>query len=96
MTTDKVGSMPTIAPPGEWMSVEERLPENCVDVLCWYEYFRYGGFNRMYQTYGIGYCIDGHWGGEVSHGTKCRVLYWMPLPTPPECRPPERQEDTTC
>ncbi len=48
MTTDKVGSMPTIAPPGEWMSVEERLPENCVDVLCWYEYFRYGDFNRMY------------------------------------------------
>ena len=83
---------PTLTSPNKWVSVEERLPENYTDVLCWYEYFRYGDYNRMYQTYGIGYCINGQWGGEVSNGTKCKVLYWQPLPTPPNRRPPERQE----
>ena len=81
--------VPTLTPPNEWVSVEERLPENYTDVLCWYEYFRYGDYNRMYQTYGIGYCINGQWGGEVSNGTKCKVLYWQPLPAPPDSRPPE-------
>ena len=68
----------------EWISVKDRLPENEKEVLCWYEYFRYGNYNRMFQTFGIGYCINGHWGGEVSIGTKSRVLCWMPLPEPPE------------
>ena len=85
---------PNLTPPNEWVSVEERLPENYTDVLCWYEYFRYGDYNRMYQTYGIGYCINGQWGGEVSNGTKCKVLYWQPLPAPPDRRPPEGEEDT--
>ena len=60
-----VDMQPTLTPPNEWVSVEDRLPENYTDVLCWYEYFRYGDYNRMYQTYGIGYCINGQWGGEV-------------------------------
>ena len=89
-----IQAMPTLPLPNEWVSVEERLPENYTDVLCWYEYFRYGDYNRMYQTYGIGYCINGQWGGEVSNGTKCKVLYWQPLPAPPDRRPPEGKEDT--
>ena len=89
-----IADMPALTPPNEWVSVEERLPENYTDVLCWYEYFRYGDYNRMYQTYGIGYCINGQWGGEVSNGTKCKVLYWQPLPAPPDRRPPEGEEDT--
>ena len=67
----------------EWISVKDRLPEHNEDVLCWYEYFRYGDYNRPYQRFGIGYQINGMWGGEVSQGTNCRVLYWMPLPEPP-------------
>ena len=68
-----------------WIPVTERLPEPMVDVLCWYEYFRYGNYNRMYQTYGIGhYFRDGMWGGEVSNGHKTKVLAWMPLPDPPK------------
>ena len=85
---------PTLTPPNEWVSVEDGLPENYTDVLCWYEYFRYGDHNQMYQTCGIGYCINGQWGGEVSNGTKCKVLYWQPLPTPPYRRPLEGGEDT--
>ena len=68
----------------EWISVKDRLPEEGVNVLCWYEYFRYGNYNRMYQTYGIGYQFNGFWSGEVSQGRNTKVLMWMPLPEPPE------------
>ena len=64
--------------------VSERLPEDGETVLCRYEYFRFGKFNRMYQDYGIGYYINGMWGGEVSNGRNTKVLAWMPLPKPPE------------
>ena len=68
----------------DWIPVEERLPENGVEVLCWYEYFRYGDFNAMFATYGIGYQFHGNWGGEVANGQNAKVLAWMPLPSGPE------------
>lgn len=68
----------------KWVSVTERLPEDGDVVLCWYEYFRFGEYNRMYQTYGIGYYINGMWGGDVSNGRNIKVLAWMPLPERPE------------
>ena len=77
----------------EWISVEDRLPTDNRDVLCWYEYFRYGSYNRMYQTYGIGHynkSID-FWGGEVSNGEKCRVIAWTPLPLPPNNKESENE-----
>ena len=68
-----------------WIPVTERLPEPGVDVLCWYEYFRYGDYNRMYQTYGIGcYYSDGFWSGGVSNTPRAKVLAWIPLPEPPK------------
>ena len=67
-----------------WIPVAERLPEDGDVVLCWYEYFRFGEYNRMYRTYGIGYYINGMWGGDVSNGRNIKVLAWMPLPEPPE------------
>ena len=67
----------------KWIDVNDRLPEDGKYVLCWYEYFRYGEHNRMFQTYGIGYQYNGSWGGEVSNGTKAKVLAWRELPDPP-------------
>ena len=46
------------------------------------EYFRYGNYNRLWQTYGIGFQYNGNWGGEVSTGRDTKVLFWMPLPEP--------------
>lgn len=72
-----------------WIPGSERPPEDKIrdkirSYLCWYEYFRYGSYNAMYQTYGIGYYCNGRWGGEVAQGQKAKVLDWMPLPEPPK------------
>ena len=49
-----------------WIPCSERLPKDGQDVLCWYQYFRYGNYNRLWQTYGIGFQYNGNWGGEIS------------------------------
>lgn len=72
------------AMPTDWRMAHESLPPNGEYVLCWYEYFRFGEYNRMYQTFGIGYQFNGNWGGEVAQGQKAKVLAWIPLPKPPK------------
>ena len=65
-----------------WIPCSERLPEEDTNVLCWYEYFRYGNYNKMYQTYGIGtYFGRFGWAGDIT-GEQARVIAWMPLPEP--------------
>lgn len=75
---------PTIEPEQRWVPCEERLPEDYTDVLVWFEYFRYGDYNCLYQTYGIGDYIA-NYGWMINHETgwhKLRVIAWMPLPEP--------------
>lgn len=74
-------SIKALAQEPRWIPVSKRLPEEYEYVLCWYEYFRYGDYNCMYKTYGVGFYGDGHWGGDVT-GHKVKVFAWMPLPEP--------------
>ena len=64
-----------------WIPVDDRLPEEGEKVLVWYEYFRYGEYNRMHETYGISWQYDGYWSGDVS-GIKAKCIAWQPLPEP--------------
>lgn len=78
-----ISIIPTVSVP-QWISVKDRLPEDGENVLIWYEYFRYGSYNRMYKTYEIAYQYDGFWSGVNPLGQKARVFAWMPLPDPPK------------
>lgn len=71
-----------------WIPVDDRLPEEGEKVLVWYEYFRYGEYNRMYETYGISWQYDGYWSGDVS-GIKAKCIAWRPLPEPYRPEQPE-------
>ena len=76
---------PTLTQPNEWVSVENALPPNTDDVLvvvqnngeCWTVTGYYSNmFNAWYAM------LNGQ-------DTKMDVLWWMPLPAPPDRRPPE-------
>ena len=69
----------------EWIPVSERLPDDMQRVLIWFEYYRYGDYNCMYQTYGFGYVCDGKWSPFINGETgwrDARIIAWMPLPIP--------------
>ena len=84
---DGVKTILSERPQGEWIPVGERLPEEMQKVLVWFEYYRYGNYNCMYQTYGFGYIYDGKWSSFINGETgwqDARIIAWMPLPEPPE------------
>jgi hypothetical protein len=66
---------PTINP-YKWISVEDKLPEKFVDVLCFYPSKNYGGNVEIdYMESDRGYFAS-----QFKYGTP---THWMPLPTPP-------------
>lgn len=76
-------TLPTLTPPNEWISVKERLPEGHMQVLMWsarWKIAEAGSYwNKHFWVYSeIG---DGYIAENITH--------WMPLPAPPDSRPPE-------
>lgn len=75
---------PTVDQP-RWIPAT-KLPPNDNEVLVWFEYFRYGSYQRLYRTIGIGRTFQGEWSGVVngvSGWSSLKILAWMPLPEPP-------------
>ena len=72
----------------EWIPFDEEndetKPFEGEPVLVWFEYFRYGSYNRPYQTYGIS---SYPWSGFVNGNSgwhDLRIIEWAPLPAPYE------------
>ena len=101
-----VEHLPTLTPPNEWVSVEERLPEDearqyIEDVLDGIGYlypclltYKSPNTERIHVVR-FYYDIIKKW--FVNNGEalceKGRCIAWMPLPAPYDRRPPEGEED---
>lgn len=70
-----------------WRPASDPPKEDCKDVLVYFEYFRYGEYNRLFRTIGIGYAWEGEWSAFVngqSGWRQLKILAWMPLPEEPK------------
>ena len=70
----------TRTPPNEWVSVEERLPEEKQRVIVRCE--------RVGTS--VGWILWGNWMTDIGPGAG-KVTHWMPLPEPPD-RPKEGEK----
>ena len=102
-----VDRQPTLTPPNEWVSVEERLPEDearqyIEDVLDGIGYlypclltYKSPNTERIHVVR-FYYDIIQKWfvnnGEELCEKGRC--IAWMPLPAPYDSHPPEGEEDT--
>lgn len=69
-----VERLPTLTQPNEWVSVEDRLPEDYQRVLCLFES---GTMEVSFRASVKGFCYEGFkQTGKVTH--------WIPLPEPPK------------
>ena len=80
--------MPTLTPPNEWVSVEERLPTDEHPVLV---FVGYADTMTGFITTSSYFCFDEnpHWQWDGLVRDEQRTLFWMPLPAPPDRRPSE-------
>lgn len=70
---------------GGWIRSEDRMPEEGEDVLVWFEYFRFGNYQELFQTVGISCTWRGKWSGFVNGSSgwrDLRIIAWQPLPEP--------------
>ena len=79
---------PTLTPPNEWVSVEERLPTDERPVLVFVGYAdTMTGFIATSSYFFFD--VNPHWQWDGLVQDEQRTLFWMSLPTPPDRRPPE-------
>lgn len=71
-----------------WVSVEERLPTDERPVLV---FVGYADTMTGFITTSSYFCFDPnpHWQWDGLVRDEQRTLFWMPLPAPPDRRPPE-------
>ena len=72
----------TLTPPNEWVRVEERLPKEKQRVIVRCEHVGTS----------VGWILWGNWMADIGPDAG-KVTHWMPLPAPPDRRPPEGEED---
>ena len=81
-------AIPTLTPPNEWVSVENTVPDPGARVLATDGIF----VGEAYRTSADSW--HRHTGFPWRDGVTGRtVKYWMPLPEPPDRRPPEGEPD---
>ena len=76
---------PTLTPPNEWVSVEERLPEVGQEVLVYWR-----NTSQKAEHFELTHYDGDHW--FLLDNTErpwIVVVAWMPLPAPYDRRPPE-------
>ncbi len=73
---------PTLTPPNEWVSVEERMPTDEHPVLV---FVGYADTMTGFITTSSYFCFDEnpHWQWDGLVRDEQRTLFWMPLPAPP-------------
>ena len=73
---------PTLTPPNEWVSVEERLPTDERPVLV---FVGYADTMTGFITTSSYFCFDAnpHWQWDGLTQDEQKTLFWMPLPEPP-------------
>lgn len=79
MLLDYIRTVPTLTPPNEWVSAKDNPPQLTGKYICCVE-----------DTHGYMWSIPADyllemktWVGEFGE-IKNKVVYWMPLPAPPE------------
>ena len=80
-----INEMPTLTPPNEWVSVEDRLPEVGQEVLIYWQ-----NTSQKAEHFELTHYDGDHW--FLLDNTErpwIVVVAWMPLPAPPDRRPPE-------
>lgn len=77
-----VERLPTLTPPNEWVSVDERLPTDEHPVLV---FVGYADTMTGFITTSSYFCFDEnpHWQWDGLVRDEQRTLFWMPLPAPP-------------
>ena len=82
---DAIDNWPTLTPPNEWVSAEERLPEPGERVIATDGAFVGEGYMDCYGVW----CRPN---GMRWNMLDSEVTHWIPLPALPDRRPPEGEE----